>query len=123
MAGEKLLGSGAARRAAEQLKRRREQVDEEEGKAMAKGGTTNRKTAAAFREVHANEPSIVGRTRSKFGAERAEKQRTAIALSKARAAGAQIPKPGYAEGGSVSRSDRMTSEAIMAPYSRQPRRD
>lgn len=56
--------------------------------------------AAAFREVHANEPSVVAQTREKFGPERAEKQRTAIALSKARKAGANIPR--RAEGGALA---------------------
>jgi len=40
--------------------------------------------SSAFREVHANPPAIVKHTAKKFGAKRAEKQRTAIALSKAR---------------------------------------
>ncbi len=122
--GERLLGTGAARRAAEELKRRKERLDEAEERAMRKhggkmdyreggkmgyaGGGYKRggKTAAAFREVHADEPGIVGRTRSRFGEKRAAAQKTAIALSKARAAGAKIPKPSmkggkmhYAEGG------------------------
>lgn len=48
---------------------------------------------AAFHEVAENEPSIVGKTRAKFGAARANRQRIAIALSKARKRGARIPKP------------------------------
>lgn len=38
----------------------------------------------AFSEVYANEPKAVTRTRRKSGDARAEKQRVAIALSKAR---------------------------------------
>ena len=75
---------------------------------FARGGATKGKVAAAFHEVSANEPSVVGKTRAKFGAERAEKQRVAIALSKARAAGARIPRKmdggalaTYADGGAV----------------------
>jgi len=43
-------------------------------------------TAAAFSEVKANEPGVVGKTRKKFGKKRAAKQKVAIALSKARKA-------------------------------------
>lgn len=57
------------------------------------------KVAAAFTELARKEPAIIGHTREKFGAERAEKQRVAIALNKARQAGAKIPK--YADGGAV----------------------
>lgn len=39
---------------------------------------------AAFHEVTHNTPKIVRHTASKFGKKRAEKQRVAIALSKAR---------------------------------------
>lgn len=46
----------------------------------------------SFAEVFGNEPKIVGQTRAKFGAKRAAKQKIAIALSKARRAGAKIPK-------------------------------
>jgi hypothetical protein len=49
-------------------------------------------TAAAFHEVKHNEPRIVGHTRRKFGASDAAKQKVAIALSKARKAGASIPR-------------------------------
>lgn len=76
---------------------------------FANGGATRGKVAAAFREVHADEPLIVGKTRAKFGAERAERQRVVIALSKARAAGARIPRKmdggalaAYAHGGPVN---------------------
>lgn len=57
-------------------------------------GKGKAKVRAAFEEVHENEPGIVAHTRKKFGAERAEKQRTAIALDKARRAGAKIPRRG-----------------------------
>lgn len=45
-----------------------------------------------FGEVFAKEPAVVKSTRAKFGAKRAAKQKVAIALSKARKAGARIPK-------------------------------
>ena len=51
-----------------------------------------RKLRAAFHEVKENEPGSVAQTRAKFGAARARKQNIAIALSKARAAGAHIPR-------------------------------
>lgn len=56
---------------------------------MAKGALDR-----AFHEVYQNEPKVVGHTREKFGAERAQKQKIAIALSKARR--------GFAQGGSVA---------------------
>ena len=40
--------------------------------------------SSAFREVHANPPAVVKSTAKKYGAKRAEKQRIAIALNKAR---------------------------------------
>jgi len=40
--------------------------------------------SSAFREVHAKTPAIVKHTAEKFGKKRAEKQRVAIALNKAR---------------------------------------
>lgn len=40
--------------------------------------------SAAFAEVHRKTPAIVKHTAQKFGKKRAEKQRVAIALSKAR---------------------------------------
>jgi hypothetical protein len=55
------------------------------------GSKTKKKVRAAFREVHQNEPKAVSQTRAKFGEKRAEAQKTAIALSKARKAGAKIP--------------------------------
>jgi hypothetical protein len=45
---------------------------------------------AAFHELHKNPPKVLKSTRKKFGAERARKQRIAIALSKARRAGAKL---------------------------------
>lgn len=47
----------------------------------------------AFRSVRADEPRRVERTRREKGAAAAERQIRAIALAKARAAGARIPKP------------------------------
>jgi hypothetical protein len=46
----------------------------------------------SFSEVFHNEPKIVAKTRKKKGATAARKQKIAIALSKARAAGANIPR-------------------------------
>ena len=48
---------------------------------------TSQDRESAFREVAAREPGAVRRTRRKFGAKRARRQRVAIALSKARRAG------------------------------------
>ena len=47
----------------------------------------------AFDEVTKNTPTIVKKTARKKRAVRARKQKIAIALSKARAAGASIPRP------------------------------
>ena len=58
--------------------------------AAKKQTKTEKKVAEAFKEVHANPPSTLGKNQTK--GER-EKQLTAIALSKARAEGADIPKP------------------------------
>ena len=49
------------------------------------------KTEKAFREVEKNEPAIVGETRRKKGKAAAEKQKIAIALSKARRKNVKIP--------------------------------
>lgn len=49
------------------------------GKAPGKAATK-----AAFHEVNKDEPDIVGKTRAKKGEAAAEKQKVAIALSKAR---------------------------------------
>ena len=43
-------------------------------------------------ELKRNPPRILNRTAAKFGAARARRQRTAILLSKARRAGARIPR-------------------------------
>lgn len=48
---------------------------------------------AIGKEMKANPPAILNATRRKFGVERAEAQRKAILLSKARQAGVKIPKP------------------------------
>ena len=57
---------------------------------MAKSKTA-KKLKAAFHEVKHNEPKIVAKTRAKKGAKAAQRQKVAIALSKARAKGAKIP--------------------------------
>ena len=57
--------------------------------ATKKPTKTEKKVAEAFHEVHANVPSTVKAT-GKTGAAK-EKMLTAVALSKARAAGADIP--------------------------------
>jgi|KBSMisStaDraftv2_1062788.scaffolds.fasta_scaffold115917_2 hypothetical protein len=44
-------------------------------------------------EIKKNPPAILGKTAAKYGPGRASKQRVAILLSKARKAGASIPKP------------------------------
>lgn len=51
---------------------------------------SQRLVRAAFREVTHNPPEQLAKTRKKFGPVKAEKQRVAIALSKARRAGARI---------------------------------
>ena len=51
---------------------------------------TEKKVAEAFRDVKANPPSTLGKNQTR--AER-QAQTVAIALSKARDAGADIPKP------------------------------
>lgn len=53
---------------------------------------SEKKVAAAFHEVSTNEPGIVAHTRAKYGSRRAAKQKVAIALSKARKAGAKVPR-------------------------------
>lgn len=49
------------------------------------------KLEAIGRELKINPPAVVNATRRKFGAARADKQRKAILLSKARAAGVKVP--------------------------------
>lgn len=51
----------------------------------------DKRVEAAFHEVFTDTPKIVKHTARKFGKAKAEKQRVAIALSKARKAGASIP--------------------------------
>jgi hypothetical protein len=60
---------------------------------MKKPTKTEKLVHRAFSEVHANTPKQVKRTYAMHGPDAAKKQRTAIALSKAREAGARIPKP------------------------------
>ena len=47
--------------------------------------------SAIASEMKSNPPAIVNATRRKFGVARAESQRKAILLSKARAAGVKLP--------------------------------
>ncbi len=49
------------------------------------------KLEAIGHELKVNPPAIVNATRRKFGAARAQKQNTAILLSKARKAGVKLP--------------------------------
>ncbi len=49
------------------------------------------KLEAIGHELKVNPPAIVNATRRKFGAARAQKQNTAIMLSKARRAGVKLP--------------------------------
>jgi len=50
-------------------------------------------TESVGKELKDNPPAILASTKRKFGAARAESQRRAILLSKARRMGARIPKP------------------------------
>jgi predicted TIM-barrel fold metal-dependent hydrolase len=52
----------------------------------------NQRVERAFKEVKKNEPKIVGETRRKKGKKAAEKQKIAIALSKARRKNVKLPK-------------------------------
>jgi hypothetical protein len=67
--------------------------------------------AAAFREVTTNEPAVVAKTRRKQGAAAARRQTVAIALAKARRAGARVP---YAAEG----SGPMTPHELRRGYRR-----
>lgn len=58
----------------------------------------SKKVESAFREVYRNEPAIVKHTRQKFGAKRAAAQKKAIALDKARRAGAKIQRRPHGSG-------------------------
>ena len=55
------------------------------------------KVASAMREVHKDEPSTVTRAR-RFGPGGKEAMLRAVAFSKAREAGARIPRPGGGPG-------------------------
>lgn len=59
---------------------------------MPKQSKSEKLKNAAFREVKKNPPARVKRTQRKKGKSAAQKQKVAIALSKARARGARIPK-------------------------------
>jgi hypothetical protein len=73
----------------------------------------------AFHEIKHNPPAIVKHTRQKFGSRRAAKQAVAVALSKARKAGAKVPRvetnplsPGaYLVGGDLGRGYRPLGRA------------
>lgn len=60
---------------------------------MAKQTSSQKKVKAAFSEVKKNPPKILAKTKKKSGAAKANQQRVAIALSKARAKGANVPMP------------------------------
>jgi hypothetical protein len=64
-------------------------VTDYSGGAKPKETKSQKIIHSAFREVHANTPKVVQKTMYKKGPEAAEKQRVAIALSKARAKGAR----------------------------------
>jgi|GEM_PF-3087427 len=69
----------------ERMKKMARKMMGKTGKNMSpKGMPPKEATERAFHEVSENEPSIVSKTRQKFGAVRARKQKIAIALSKAR---------------------------------------
>ena len=63
-------------------------------KHMKKRKMTHTQTIieGAGHEMKVNPPKILARTRAKFGAKKAEAQRVAILLSKARKRGAKIKK-------------------------------
>jgi hypothetical protein len=58
---------------------------------MASKGKTKSILQSVGHELKHDPPTILGKTRRKFGAARAESQRTAILLSKARKEGARVP--------------------------------
>jgi len=65
---------------------------------MAKTRRRDRsKLQAAFHEVKHNRPAVVSETARKKGSEAAHKQEVAIALSKARRAGAAVPQKSRAK--------------------------
>ena len=59
---------------------------------MAEHTRTARILSSVGSELKENPPSILAKTRRKSGKGRAEKQRIAILLSKARAEGVRIPR-------------------------------
>jgi hypothetical protein len=59
---------------------------------MTKPNKSTAKVKAAFAELKKNPPAILAKTAKKEGPAQADRQRVAIGLSKARAAGARIPK-------------------------------
>ena len=58
----------------------------------------NQALRKAFSEIKTNPPAVLARTKRKSGAGRAEKQRIAMALNKARQTGAKIPYAGVKKG-------------------------
>lgn len=66
---------------------------------MGSNSKSNGIVSAAFNEVNTNVPKVVQSTARRFGPERARKQKVAIALSKARKAGANLPSPKLKSGG------------------------
>jgi len=58
---------------------------------MAGKGKTESILQSVGHELKTKPPEILGKTRRKFGAARAESQRKAILLNKARKAGARVP--------------------------------
>jgi hypothetical protein len=66
------------------------------GQVLSRRRKAKKKTArlveAVGHEIKQNPPKVLAKTARKSGAKRANKQRIAIMLSKARAAGADIPE-------------------------------
>jgi hypothetical protein len=60
---------------------------------MADETKTEKTLQSVGKELRDNPPTVLVSTKRKFGAARAESQRRAILLSKARRMGARIPKP------------------------------
>jgi hypothetical protein len=59
---------------------------------MSESGKTLHRIGAELRD---NPPRVLAKTRKKKGAKAAERQRRAILLSKARRAGAKVPRKRY----------------------------
>lgn len=57
---------------------------------MSMDRTKSKLLQKAFHEVKHNEPGVVAKTRKKKGPKAAQKQKIAIAMSKARQAGADV---------------------------------